>query len=440
MEIKSIPCPSCGIPAASNDRFCGQCGARLLRAGEIRWRLTLSGELAEVIADESTGASILVKAFELPDESVENPLDAGDEDLVVDVGVESGTLSSLDTFTGEKIWSVGLGKEAFSVSPVSADRLAVFMHGRGIVMALDRSSGRPRWRHRLESPGEWIHGAVSAGAALAGDGSKLLALDADSGDLRWEAALDSPIETVVSGGAAILATTGKGELCSIDPRQGALLWRRDLRVSRLWLADERSAIATRDETVLALDIASGTERWILDSEVQIARVTVGGVQVYLHGADDRLHAVDTKDGTEIWALDEVPFEGESCWAEGERLVVFSGDRLLSVDPIDGSRLWDAPAGEYEIPSVAIDASLGAVYIGTDEGRVASLDLATGSARWEVELPSRTVENLYIDADGRKEQKTETVNADVNQVVADGKGSVFVLADGILFAIGEGRTS
>jgi outer membrane protein assembly factor BamB len=467
----SIHCPNCNTLAASGDRFCGQCGTRLTQEatqaltpeakrprslpavrGEILWSLSLPGDIDDVATDEegrfaltgpSERKSIFVKSMEIADESLEDPLTEFEEDIIVDSpGVENGILSALDTDDGKKIWSAGFGKEPFGVKHLSLERLAVCLYGRGSIIALNRTTGRPCWHHKMKHQTEWTPGAVSNGMIVAGDGRTLLALDAGTGGLRWEVMLESPIKSIVAASQAVLATTVQGFISAFDPCQGTPLWRKELPASDLQLAADRYVIVSLEKgrsegettTFLALDLVSGAERWNLETEAQIYSMTTDSRCIYIWTWNNLLRAFDLEKGTEIWAMDDMPWDMTCYWTGSDLVLVFDGERILALDHRDGSLRWDVPTGEYDVVSAAIDGGANAVYIGTEEGLVASLDPATGAIRWEAVLPRSTVEFLETDTGGKEKKVARAVNAGIDRIIPDGRGRLFVMADGILFAV------
>ncbi|MCB2187565.1 MAG: PQQ-binding-like beta-propeller repeat protein [Deltaproteobacteria bacterium] len=467
-------CPQCGSRVADDDRFCGQCGARLaaearekpapakppppppaVAAGRLLWQVSLPGEWAEIIPDRRgrfahrgsrEGGSLLVRAIGLPDESLEADSSLGgilEEDLVELGGPESGHVCALSPADGQTLWSVGFGKEAFGVDPLSPERLAVALLDRGSLLALDLASGRPSWLYRLAHKTGNLPRAVAGGLLAVGDGPAVVGLEGNSGQTVWQTKLDSPPETLAADEKIVLAATGKGGLVALQPEQGTVLWQKQLPGAQLKLLAQGVALVAvagqkksrGASTLVALDPASGQERWSAGDIPQIEGLGHAAGRLFVHTWDSRLRALDLANGAEIWALDNLEPDMSAFWAQDGLLLVSDGERLSALQPENGSLIWQARAGEYEIPALALDAAAGAIYLGTDQGRVASLDPATGKTLWEVALPARTVENIFIDLHGKREKKLQTQNADVNQLIPDGTGRLYVTADGNLYAVG-----
>ncbi|MFC2171040.1 PQQ-binding-like beta-propeller repeat protein, partial [Acidobacteriota bacterium] len=334
-------------------------------------------------------------------------------------------------------------KVTCGVSALPGGRLAACLYSRDSIVAFDGANGLPCWSHRFERPGELLPVEVIDGALFAACGQVLQAIDAATGRIHWETSMDSPVERVIATAGAVLASTERGGIAAFHPQSGGQLWRQDLSGSRLWAVSGRHVIVSSNpsqsrakmDTILTLDLASGNEQWRIQSGTTAARLSADNGRLYFLGWNNRLDVFHLENGRQIWALEGVPAEADSYWTNEEINLVFCDERLLAVDPGNGAPQWQIQAGEYEVLSVMIDAQADAIYIGTDEGRVASLDLLTGTERWSLSLPSRSVENIFVDADNNVEKVVETVNADVSQVIPDGKGRLFVVAEGMLFAVG-----
>jgi len=153
--------------------------------------------------------------------------------------------------------------------------------------------------------------------------------------------------------------------------------------------DGQFVVAGGDGTVLALDAATGAERW---------RGQAGGRLSAAVGSDGRFAAAVTE-GQELVVLDQ----GKRLWSTrlasrtataplvaGERVFVVGVDRAVhAFDALDGRRLWSyqrpgealtlAQAGVLAAHRNTLVAGVGASLLG--------LDPTTGSLRWEVPVTS-----------------------------------------------------
>ena len=143
------------------------------------------------------------------------------------IGTQSGTLHALDPADGTERWSVPV-RGAILQSP-AAHRNRVFVASvSGHIHALDATSGAPAWRHA--GP----FGGYSAAPILAD-------------------------ETLIIGSRS-------GEFLCLDVKDGAVRWRKELRVPIRQTAaaavdSTRVYVTTEDLRLRAFDLASGKELW-----------------------------------------------------------------------------------------------------------------------------------------------------------------------------------
>jgi outer membrane protein assembly factor BamB len=155
---------------------------------------------------------------------------------------------------GRLAWEVRLGKVgnpdmqppypgARATPTVSGD--AVYALGSdGDLVAVDRRTGRERWRHQLRTdfggrPGRWAYAEsplVDGDAVIVSPGARtaLVALDARTGAERWRSAVPGGEEAAYA--STVVATAGAGRpyvqflekgLIGVDAATGRLLWRFD---------------------------------------------------------------------------------------------------------------------------------------------------------------------------------------------------------------------
>lgn len=134
------------------------------------------------------------------------------------VGLEGGTLASLDLTSGARSWGRTLDGRITGITAVDG-QLIVGTTGN-VVSSFDLESGRPRWR--------WRVGGDVAGAAASDDrhiffvarDNVLRAVDRRSGNLRWYAELPArPVggPQVLAGRVVVPLSTTVG---IFDPRTG----------------------------------------------------------------------------------------------------------------------------------------------------------------------------------------------------------------------------
>ncbi len=155
--------------------------------------------------------------------------------------------------------------------------------------------------------------------------------------------------------------------------------------------EDKVFTADRDGRVIALDIKTGEEIWSeRDKELRISGGPgVGDGNVYVGTSDAEVVALDAKTGERKWMTtvsSEVLAPPRSA---GGTVVVRTGDgKLFGLFAESGKRKW---VYDRTIPVLTLRGTgapvifAGSVIAGFDNGRLVSLDLATGKQQWETRL-------------------------------------------------------
>ena len=229
-------------------------------------------------------------------------------------------------------WSLHTGGPVRSTPAVTASRIFVGS-GDSSLYAIDRATGRIAWRFKAggavdASPG--VAGGVVVAATLQG---RIFAVDAASGRLRW---------SLQTGPALPLNTTHAGG------------W--DLWESSPAIVGHSVVIGGQDGLVYALDLKTGNIRWRARTGGRVrASPAVSEGIVVVGSWDGRLYALDLATGAERWVHRTV------------------GDTA------------DIARCGYDCRAIQGSAAIvgGEVFVGSRDGGLYALDLATGTRRWRV---------------------------------------------------------
>jgi outer membrane protein assembly factor BamB len=227
--------------------------------------------------------------------------------LYVATSRPEGQVLALEPATGKTIWKTKTDRVAL---PLALAGNAVVAHtSGGLLVALDATTGRPRWRRRLAA-GRAAPRFLADGSILATTMDSVVRLDARSGAVLARAASPgSIVDDWVSSGDLLVAGSTDSALVALDPRSLEVRWRvavdAPVEVSPAIVGDTAYAV-TRIGTLYRLVLGAGGAvpsperlaalRW----PVTAPPVRVDDVLI-LGGADGTLRAVRL-DGSQVWRV------------------------------------------------------------------------------------------------------------------------------------------
>jgi outer membrane protein assembly factor BamB len=222
------------------------------------------------------------------------------------------------------------------------------------------------------------------------------------------------------GGGRVYVADARGRVVALDSGTGRVLWERETGLGFSAgpdLSGDKLLLGTTGGEALMLAAADGREVWRsqLDSEVLSVPRASGEGKVIVHSLDDTVYGLDAGTGKELWRFGYPPpvltLRGSSSptLVPGGVAVGLSGGRLVKLDLADGAPLWDVlvtpPSGRSELARISdIDADPipvgNLLFVGTYNGDLAAVDLASGAVQWRRELSSyaglaATETELYV---------------------------------------------
>lgn len=251
------------------------------------------------------------------------------------------------------------------------------------------------------------------------------------GEEVWSVDLDDQVQTVAVADGTVFATSGQrglgggaGSLTAVVEATGKRLWTREFGGGIKWWggADGTVYIGSVDdlagdrETLFALDVADGDDRW--ETTLSEPKNLVHDGSTLVVGAADGVYRIDPDDGTVRWhaeftyafatlvvgpetvaAVEEgesldrdlvvLDRRGEVRWGTEDWVVVgltfhdgrlfAGGERIAAYDPVDPDPEWTVESGGYLYHAPAFD---GAIVAGWDGFR--AYDVDAGTERWAYE--------------------------------------------------------
>ncbi len=152
--------------------------------------------------------------------------------------------------------------------------------------------------------------------------------------------------------------------------------------------------ASRDGNVVALDAESGKSVWRTELDMDLsAGPGVGEDLVVVGAADGYLVALDADSGAEMWRTNVTGETLARPVIKDDLVVIITIDnRLRALSAFDGAERWIT---EQATPALTMRGSAPPVLIGTsvvagfDNGRLISVNLASGNTEWEAVLSPPT---------------------------------------------------
>lgn len=273
------------------------------------------------------------------------------------VGGDDGEFRCLELKTGMEVWSFQGADVIEGAGCFTSGGLVVFGSGDGIVSALDRETGKQRWR--CEVGGDVLGGmnlhqfGEAGGEELVVFGSYdnfCYAVDAVSGEKRWE----FETENYINGAVAI--------------------------------AEGMAMFGGCDGFLYLLDVETGARL----GTVEVGSYVAGTVGVdkgvaFLGHYGNRVAAFRLKDKEQLWEYGEREFPFFSSPAVlPDRVIIGGRDRRVHcVDRLTGKGIWEFRAGGQVDSSPVVSGEV--VFIGCDDGMLYGLALADGAELWSYEL-------------------------------------------------------
>jgi outer membrane protein assembly factor BamB len=305
------------------------------------------------------------------------------------------------------------------VSPTVVGNAVILGSCAGSLYALDRTTGAPIWLYDTSADGSaaQFHGEP----LLLGDRviiptdsdpkGHLYSFDAASGDLLWKIPFNQGLSaTPLLIDGRVVAVSAEGEVVSVDPKNGAVVWHvvpagtlKPLPyIPSPTYAANRIFVADNVTNLFSLDAATGATVWRkqLSARTNTALVIVGKTLV-LGTVDGYLNwiAIDSGEVRKRIRLEEGLPYGTPILAPPLLFVLAGGAKgtLLALDAESGTIRWkqETPK-EWTTYRPLVTGST--VIVGSTEKNLCAFDRSTGETRWCRSI-GQTPRGLGISADG-----------------------------------------
>jgi outer membrane protein assembly factor BamB len=261
-----------------------------------------------------------------------------------------GFLHAFDLADGRLLWTSDGTVQGPSELGSLGGRLYVGTED-GFVVAIDASNGTEDWRVAVSPAGQPVKAPATASGILvaATEDLQLAALNPDNGDVRWTAQVgrDTVGTPVIDGDTVYLGASpepGNGRLVALDLATGTERWRIDENLPSPSIVDGIGYSAGSGGAIVAIDLASGRELWRTPFDGRFRAPAVAGNVVYVTGDSAKLIAgLDRETGGVLWTYD-VDGSNQCCIAVARGLVLI-GTEVGTVYAVAGD-------GATLVPQVA----------------------------------------------------------------------------------------
>lgn len=279
-------------------------------------------------------------------------------------------------------WSVALSAPPAAPPAIAGDQIYVALQS-GVVAAHRTSDGTEAWRRDIRTDAPL---ATDAGRVFIASGEAIYALNAD-GSPAWHAEAGALTAPMLAHDGWVVAAA-KDQLSALRATDGSIVWRRPIGVTR-----ERPSIEggnlfvpLEDGRVLALDLATGKQKWERQLHGAPTEVLPFADRVFVGSADKHLYCLDTDDGEVAWRQQiGAALRGKPAAHETRVYVVALDNLLRAFDRGNGALRW-SPRGLPFRPTAGPVVLGRTVAVAGTTNEIRAFDAATGQPSGQLALP------------------------------------------------------
>jgi outer membrane protein assembly factor BamB len=187
----------------------------------------------------------------------------------------------------------------------------------------------------------------------------------------WVENLPSEILGVTSVGSDVVVAMTSSHVHAFNRETGGERWRAPIEpASEAIVGSDTVYVATMERAVVALDLATGQERWRVDGGEDdfYARLILSGETLYWR-ADGRILAIDAQSGDVRWESEAVLGRVSDWFLASDTIYTGVDQHLVAFDAANGEQRWSveiSPEAERFLPTWANEGVIYGVALTGEE--------------------------------------------------------------------------
>ncbi len=283
------------------------------------------------------------------------------------LGEEDGSVSAVDTSSGEMQWRVRLSGPITAPITIAGDTALVADASKNL-WALDLADGSAAWVRAFDDVITQSPVAVGKGVVVASEDGSLRSLSLADGSEVWSREIEGLVRTAPAAADNTVIVAGSESIAAFDAADGTTLWGDGLEgptTAGPLISDGHVVVADDAGIVSTFDLDDGTRGWQARLNLSTEHMAAGDNKIVVLTGTDRLTAFDLDSGATDWALDIEASSSAPVVVGGEVVSVSTDGTVTTVAVADGST-----TGGWDLPTPADDVSLSAdLPIGTVDGTI-----------------------------------------------------------------------
>lgn len=278
-------------------------------------------------------------------------------------------------------WTVNITASPAAPPVVEGDWILVVLQS-GVVAGHRLSDGTEAWHASLRSDQPV---AADGGRIYVAAGDAIHALNAADGAPMWMAPSGPVTAPLLAHAGWLIAATASG-LTAFRSADGTKVWTRDTSAQhvRPTIEGDNLYVPLDDGHLLALDLATGANRWVKHFKGAAGEVLAFSDRIYVGSADKWFYCFDAADGAREWRSRIGAILRGRAAADDKRVFVTSMDNTLrAYDRRSGAQRWH--------PSVPYRPTTGPVLVGSsvvvpgNSAELRAFEAATGKPAGQITL-------------------------------------------------------